>query len=166
MTFLGSPSREDRIHYAKTYDEAIRVMSNKLSQISRGWERENKTEYNEFVNDFHTMRERWNVARGAFNISTGDPPASYERMRRAVRKNLEGAYQKGDYQDLYNRLSEKAGGFGYSIEPMPRDFDLVVIKTVDTATKQLEKTATDLTPLIVGGVLATALLTLLARRGF
>lgn len=148
--FLGEHTVDDLLHMMEAYDGAFNQIENKIQDLPPT---DPKTA--EWMSEFMTLRERYLIARSAAqkvvdewsvlpnSVRTAEP--EYQGILRALQKEVD-AYQRGDYQDLYNRLSELLAYRPNIYMPQPKqDFDTAflhatsgVASTIDTALHPLD----------------------------
>lgn len=126
--FLGTHTIDDLRHLLDAYDYAFSELDKSAQKLSPTDPRTA-----EWLSEWRTLKERYNLAKvsavAAINEWSIQPdsirtcPKEYELILRALQREPD-AYQKGDYQDLYNRMSELLKYKPQLNMPQPKqDFD-------------------------------------------
>lgn len=142
-SFLGEHTVDDLKHLIEAYDYAFTELEHKVEELPPTDPRTA-----EWMSEFMTLRERYLVARTAATKTINEwsvlPDSArtcepeYQAVLRALQRN-EDAYDRGDYQDLYNRLSELLKYKPVLNMPQPKeDFDTAFLKATSGVTSGVQ----------------------------
>jgi hypothetical protein len=154
MTIFGSHTIGELKDLLRAKDNIAKSLEAKWFELAPRWQAANKSAADDWQADFQAFKERYQKARNSaqLKIDTGrfipfsdDLPADeeYEGIIRALTVKRNGTYEKGDIQDLYNRIA-KINGAGFGIptpQPQSVDRDLDYYKTSGTVLTALDQTA-------------------------
>lgn len=170
----------DELIKAKDYD--FTQIAQKYIQVGPNWRERNPAEYADFMKDYMALMDRWATAKQAvqkkltvlaagFSLlpnSAIPAQAEYDQLLEALTRTP-GRWQKGDIQDIHDRLSKagiaaNVGPVVYPNQPQPKapDLDIKPYQAADVVVKKVETIGDELLSkkglLIAGGVFGGLLL--------
>lgn len=142
---LGQPTVQDVRELIAAKDYTIAQMSTAHSKVRDQWEKANKDEHAEWWRDWLSFNERYAMARrvalasvntmtsAAVPDSMNPSPVSYALVLKTLTRDPDKGVQKGDLQDLFDRLAKKTK-VDLSNTPQPKsDVDLEIYRKTEFA---------------------------------
>jgi hypothetical protein len=150
MSFLGKPTIADEITLVAAKDHDTTAVIDAFKSFSPTWVKKDGAAMAAWLADWGAFWKRWQSARQAanreilaakVNLTPNDRllSGSYNGILRAFTRE-QGRFQKGDFQDLYNRLV--AAGARVDMgppQPTAHDVDRDMYNVADKAAKAVEK---------------------------
>ena len=142
MTFLGNQTIGELNDLLANWDPRMADLGNAFAQFSPQWVNSDPGTFEDWSNDWAALGDRWTAARSAaqtFLNETSILPASttsaqgaYDSIMKAIRQNYPpdgAAIKKGDWDDLYQRLTAAMGHAPpiTTVQPTATDFDQQVL---------------------------------------
>ena len=159
MTIAGRHTVGELRELLAAKDNIAKTLDQKWEQLQSKWRSVNNAEAEDWLIDFDIFKDRYQKARrkavtaiSYYGAISDEYPVEdeYEGVIRALTVKRNGSYEKGDVQDLYNRIAKVNGGnFGIPTpQPQATDADLqyytssgVLLDTLDqTADAAIERT--------------------------
>ena len=154
MTIAGRHTVGELKDLLAAKDNIVTSLKAKWFSLGPKWQGANPVEADDWASDFEAFQERYASARRsaqttidhvAFAVIGDQLPAEdeYEGILRALTVQRNGSYEKGDVQDLYNRIAKVNGGnFGIPTpQPVATDADAAYLDKSGVLLKTLDQTA-------------------------